>query len=62
MPLEEFKQLVLIKLREYTPGYSDQYLNNAINEYTDIVLDGYRHYQGIDYGRDYAAWNISMCI
>ena len=62
MPLEKFKQLVLTKLRGYAPGYSDQYLIAAINEYTDIVLDGYHHYQGIDYVCDYAAWNISMCI
>ena len=62
MTLEDFRQSVLKKLRVYAIGKSDQELTKAIEEYPDIITDGYRHYQGVEYGCDYAAWNISQCI
>lgn len=62
MGREEFRNKVLEKLREYTRGKSDQELMKAMDEYSDLMEEGYTHYQGIEYGYDYAAWNISMCI
>lgn len=62
MSMEEFKKRVLDRLRVYARGKSEQELAGALEEYSDIVKDGYTHYQGIEYGCDYAAWNISQCI
>lgn len=62
MSLEEFKQKVLGKLWMYTNGKTRQELLDAIEEYPDIIQDGYHHHYGLDYGCDYAAWNISLCI
>lgn len=62
MGREEFRSMVLEKLRVYSRGKSEQELTEAMNEYSDLIEEGYTHYQGVEYGYDYAAWNISMCI
>lgn len=62
MNKEEFKNKVLEKLLEYAKNKSEKDLTKAIDEYADIIEEGYTHYQGIEYGIDYAAWNISLCI
>ena len=62
MKREEFEGKVLRKLKKYAPKKTDKELRLALSEYSDLVEEGYNHYQGIEYGCDYAAWNISMCI
>lgn len=59
---KEFEGKVLEKLKEYAGGKSEDELKEAISEYDDIIQEGYTHHRGQEYGWDYAAWNISMCI
>ncbi len=62
MDRETFKSKVMDKLRTYAPGRTEQELAEAMDEYADLIEEGYTHYQGVEYGYDYAAWNIAMCI
>lgn len=60
--MEQFKERVLDKLRQYVTGKSETQLIGYLDEYYDIVQEGFTHYRGVEYGCDYAAWNISQCI
>lgn len=63
MSIEQFKDEVFKLLKnKYSTCHDDDYLKQAIREYDDIIRDGYAHDYGLEYGIDYAAWNISMCI
>ncbi len=46
----------------YSPHKTDEEILEAIEEYDDIMRDGYKSRFGVEYGVDYAAWNISLCI
>ena len=60
--MAEFKQDVLEKLRVYANHKTEEELMQAIEDYPDIIQDGYNHHYGMEYGCDYAAWNIAQCI
>lgn len=60
--LEEFKQKVFEKLKTtYAPNRSDHEIMDAIEEYPEIIHDGYVNRYGQEYGVDYAANNIDLC-
>ena len=61
---QQFTEAVIKKMKE--PGYaghkSEEEIREAIQEYQDIMQDGFHHYFGQEYGIGYAANNISMRI
>lgn len=62
LTMEQFRERVLDKLKLYAVGKSEEDLINALDEYYDLVQEGFSHYRGKEYGCDYAAWNIAQCI
>ena len=66
MTREEFEKKVFQMLHsdEYSGDKPEAYLIDAMKEYADVVDDGYEisAEEGFDYGIEYAARNISMCI
>lgn len=63
MDIDQFKSEVFNLLKnKYSSYHDDNYLTEAIEEYDDIIRDGYGHRYGQAYGAEYAARNISMCI
>lgn len=71
MTKDVFRKKVFELLHEegYAPHKSDEELEEALDEYDDILTDGYEmiseeenEADGLRHGIDYAAWNIAMCI
>ena len=62
MTVEEFERAVLDRLQGYRGDVPPERLREHLEEYADIVRDGYRDPYGEEHGVAYAAWNISQCI
>lgn len=65
MSIEEFKERVVQRLKEhYRPKESVEDLREIVNDeyFASAVEDGYNNRFGIEYGIDYVAYTIDMCI